>query len=606
MLVGILTRRHPIYRFNGRWSTATALLRGRLKPHNWSAPPWVLQESGYALKGNKQLILFCEADVEIPGLQADLEYIPYDPQAPTPAFLRATQMILDLIAKAGNVRVETIVEADSTQPKGSDAAQRPPAEAEPPRAEVAENELMVRQFELIRLLQDRNWEQAQRGYEEGLKWVGEHEPERELFWKCFYQSRLFEVGRPDGLAELRRLASQHQDKALPLTYIARCLSDLGEYSESAKYYLEAALASKPEYRASCEIRASEALQKAKKDGEAREILLRLLRADYAQASKTQVSILQHLYSMFKESADKFAAFGVAELALHSCPEDSDFRFSVAFDYEEADQNHLSLYHYKILCENDDTNSAALNNLGVASTKSGLPVLAAQHYKGAYKLGDTLSASNLAYKYLEAGLSDDAITLLREAQGKANCAPEVYRTLAAVHEKIKEDGLAQDKILARATDFRAFLLSFAEGILSTITRPVDGRWGFPSVQIELTRARQKLSGSKEIKTPIDPLFGFNAITGATAPTSAVRTESFEFTGVLTGRTCKFKLVSTKSEEPQTVRTILSGATGSQAIEGYIVFREDGNTGWVAELKDGRPEKYYEILRITDGLRAIAGD
>src|SRR6266851_3771308 len=79
---------------------------GKLTPAAWSAPPWVLQESGYALKGNKALVLFREMDVEIPGLQGDLEYIPFDPRNPTLALQRASEMINGLIAKAGGNRVE--------------------------------------------------------------------------------------------------------------------------------------------------------------------------------------------------------------------------------------------------------------------------------------------------------------------------------------------------------------------------------------------------------------------------------------------------------------------------------------------------------------------
>src|SRR5260221_444163 len=99
VLVGVFTRRHPVYRFESRWKSAKNLLLGRLKPHLWTAPPWVLQESGYALNAKKPLILFRENDVEIPGLHGDLEYISFDPQNPTPALLRASEMINDLMAK---------------------------------------------------------------------------------------------------------------------------------------------------------------------------------------------------------------------------------------------------------------------------------------------------------------------------------------------------------------------------------------------------------------------------------------------------------------------------------------------------------------------------
>lgn len=584
VLVGVFTKRYPVYRFSGRWGTAISALRGSLRPMTWSPPPWVLQESGYALSGKKSLILFRETDVEIPGLQGDLEYIDYDPQNPASAFQRASEMISSLIAKAGNIRVETIVESDSSEIKGDEAAAPPKlSDSEPTRDETAngEDNFMLRIFDLLKAVEAREWESARQKYEDGLQWVIEHKPPSEIFWKCFYQKALFDVGITDALAELRRLAAENKDNYMPLNYIAQCFLSLGEYDESVRYYLEAASISKPEQRASLEIRATEALHKAKKPVEAKEILLRLLTAEHAKEPKVQFSILQHLYSLSKESENKFAAFSIAELALHKSPEDTSFRFTLAYDYDEADQSHLSLYHYKILCEHDERYSSGFNNLGVASAKCGLVVLAAKRYKRAYELGDTLGASNLGHKYIEAGFSDDAVTLLKNAQTKENCVPEVSSALASVYGKIKEDDLEQDKVLARAEEHRNFLLSFAEGVLSPSLKALDGRWRFPSVEIDLKCVGHELRGVKEIQTQVDTGYGFTAFLGGAPPKAGTRTERFEFSGTLTGCTCQFKLSSSKHDDPQTAWTILAGS-GTSTIEGYILFAEDCRSGRAAEL------------------------
>lgn len=130
VLVGIFTRRHPIYSIDGRWKTALNALSGKLIPTGWTAPAWVLQESGYALKakGKNALILFREIGVELPQLQGDLEYIPFDPVNPAEALRRATEMITDLIAKAGGIKVETVVQTEPVQPK-----EKEPDMAQPPK-----------------------------------------------------------------------------------------------------------------------------------------------------------------------------------------------------------------------------------------------------------------------------------------------------------------------------------------------------------------------------------------------------------------------------------------------------------------------------------------
>jgi hypothetical protein len=608
VLIGIFTKRHPVYRFRGRCAIAIGALRGSLRPSMWSAPPWVLQESGYALKGDKALILFRETDVEIQGLQGDLEYIPYDPQNPTPALQRASEMVSGLIAKAGSIRVETIVESGLIEVKGTEAAAPPkPADSEPGREEAADGEegFMVRLFDVLKTVASREWESAQREYEDGLRWVQEHKPESEMFWQCIYRKALFDAGKTEALTELRTLAAENTDEYLPLSYIANCLLDLREYDESVRYYLDAASIAKPDQRASLEIRATEALQKAKMPEKAREILLRLLNAEYARRPKIQFRILQHLYSLSKESVDKFGAFAIAELALHESPEDLGFRFSLAYDYEDADQSHLSLYHYKILCEHDERHPSGLNNLGVASTKCGLLVLAAQRYKQAYELGDTLAASNLGHKYLDAGMSDDALTLLKNAQAKENCVPEVSRALALIHEKIQENNLEQDKILARAEEHRKFLLSFAKRLLAPISKNLDGPWHFPLAEIDLKCVGQELLGVKEVRTQVHTHYGLSVLLGDSPPKPATRTERIEFSGALSGRTCKFKLPASKQDEPQSAWTVLagSGGSGGSTVEGYILFAEDGRSGRVAELKDGKPEKYYEVSRLTQEMSPV---
>lgn len=597
VFVGIFTKRHPVYSFQGRWATAKSALKGSLSPLKWSAPPWVLQESGYALKGNKALILFRETDVEIPGLQGDLEYIPYDPRNPAPALQRASEMITGLIAKAANIRVETVVQSEASEFKEAGAAAPPePSDEEIKSAEgpPAGEDLHTRLMDLFDAVISRDWDNAQQKYEAGLKWVLEHKPESEMMWKSTYLRALFSEGKTDALNQLRELAAKNEGEHLPLSQLGLCLVDLGEYDEAVKCYLRAASVAKPNVRASLEIRAAEVLQKAKKSKQAREALLKLRDSDYAKEPKTQFRILQLIYSLSKESEDKFGSFAIGELALHHSPEEMGFRFSLAYDYEGADQSHLSLYHYKILCEYDEKHPSALNNLAVASAKSELAVLAAQRYKRAYELGDTLAASNLAQRYLEAGFSDEAITLLKNAQTKENCVPEVSRTLATVHEKIDENNREQEKVLARAEEHRNFLLPFADGLLSPSPANLEGQWKFPLGEIDLKFTPTALCGVRENRAPVEPGPGLSALFPGNAPKSVTRIERFEFSGALSGRTCKFKLETSKYEEPP---SWTFGLPSSSTIEGYILFAKDGRSAQVVELKDEKPERYYEVLKLT---------
>jgi hypothetical protein len=92
VFVGILTRRSPLCRPEHRIKDAANLLLGRTRKMLWSPPPWVLQESGYALKADKPVVLFREVGVDIGALQGDLEYITrLTLPIPTPHSLRHTR-----------------------------------------------------------------------------------------------------------------------------------------------------------------------------------------------------------------------------------------------------------------------------------------------------------------------------------------------------------------------------------------------------------------------------------------------------------------------------------------------------------------------------------
>src|SRR5437879_1154961 len=86
VFIGFFTRRFPVSSYRSKMRDAFRILLGRVQPELWSAPAWVLQESGYALRGKKDLILLKQPNVEVFGLQGDLEYIQFDPQNPAAVF----------------------------------------------------------------------------------------------------------------------------------------------------------------------------------------------------------------------------------------------------------------------------------------------------------------------------------------------------------------------------------------------------------------------------------------------------------------------------------------------------------------------------------------
>ena len=106
VFVAIFTRRHPIFKDPETETPTTDT------PVLWTGPPWLVSRVGLCAPSQQEkLMLFRESDVEFPSLQGDLEYIPYDPQHPHGAWMKAHQMLVTLISKNVGVITEHSISA---------------------------------------------------------------------------------------------------------------------------------------------------------------------------------------------------------------------------------------------------------------------------------------------------------------------------------------------------------------------------------------------------------------------------------------------------------------------------------------------------------------
>ena len=95
-------------------NVAFEALFGKTKAMSWTATAWVLQESGYALRGGRKLILLKETGVELSGLRGDLEYVPFDASNPAAVFSKLSEMINGLLAEAAGTTVSMTVAQQSS------------------------------------------------------------------------------------------------------------------------------------------------------------------------------------------------------------------------------------------------------------------------------------------------------------------------------------------------------------------------------------------------------------------------------------------------------------------------------------------------------------
>lgn len=498
VFVGIFTRRYPVYEEATPRRTALPFRNRTPKVSRWVTPAWVLQESGYALKAldKRKMVLFRERGVELPSLQGDLEYIEFAADDFLPAFQKASEMINSLLAEATGIVVETVVHS---APRATES--EPEAPQDQREKPVTPPGLADYFFRMREALDAKERDQAKAAFEAFLPLAVEKNADLRLFWEATYEELRYRAGQYEGFEHLKTMAKENPDRPEPFAAMGSCFYSFQEFEKSADYFQRAARLAQGDDVIEHLISAAKALRKAKKTEEALQLLLgpsRVPNSRVASLSKLQ----KELYSLLKTNKDFSAAFALGEWILQESPGDRDFRFSLAYDYENEDFHDLSLFHYRILREKDPNQDVVLNNIGLSYSMLKLPILSVDSYLDAYKYGNTLAANNLAQKYLEGGFTSNATVLINEAMKKENYEAQLPRTLAALDESRKTEESREESLLGEAEKHRRFLAAFGQGFLEK-TPTLNGKWKFSEAEIALSLANGILQGEAQVSVNKSP-------------------------------------------------------------------------------------------------------
>jgi len=596
VFVGIFTRKHPIH----QGLKGELQLRLSREARLWGPPTWVVQESGYALRAQKDLILLREQNVEMAGLQGDLEYIPFDPGNLAAVFSRLSQMINSLLAKAAGIHVEVVVSAQSPEAEQTMVVEA--AEAREDQRHQPQLAPMEQQYlEMLRAAKARDLAAARVAYAAGLGVIDEGQDQTDrVWWECFYHRTRFRMGDRDALESVRALGEQHPGSPQPPACIAHCLVDYGEFDGASAEFLRAASLSRNDEKLSFLLRAAEALKQAKRYEDARRLALRdiLPRA----TAGIRLDTLALLYELLKLSNEDHEAFALAEYTLRENPGQSGLRFKLGNDYLSKDLDGLAAYHFQMILKNEPQNYGAFHNLALALSNSGLSIMSATNYKTAIELGGTLAAANLAYKYLDCGMVDDSKRLLEAAQKVEGHADRVERCLADVTKRKDEEEQKLNSLFEAAVKQKEFLTEAGDALLAPTVPPIDGGWGFPFGEMDIKVVGDRVGGCGrgEVETsPFSALFAAGLGKPDVAP--ARRIESYAFTGRLRGRLCSFEVTI----EPESKTFPLAFMVGTPKAKGYILFDASGLVGSVCETVDSKLKDPYPIQKLQAAGAAAVG-
>lgn len=576
--IGFFTRRYPAYPRTSRMRSAFQIIFGNNEPTVWSAPAWVLQESGYALRGGKDLILLKEPGVEVFGLQGDLEYVTFDPTNPAAVYPKLNEMIHRLLAKAAGTEVRLTISERKDEAKV--AIESPPAEVSRASTEneTGERDNLQLFFNMSEAAKKRNFAAIHEAWVVGTSLIVEGKDKwvDKLTWDCAYHQFRFEAGASDGLEELRRLRAENSDNAEPILAIARCLRESGEFEEAAELFLAASVLQEGEDKARCLVSSAKAYLETKNYAAGEAVIDEAIPL---ATGELREEAIRSRYLILKGSGNHYLAFAIAEYALHENPQFS-IRFSLGLDYHRNDLNELALLHFKFLHDRNEEDSSTLHNLALMYSDCKLPIASVKHYKTAFAMGETLSAANLGFMYLDCGMAQEANAIADKAMEAGDHVPRVEKCLAEIVRRQEEEEHKESTILDEAGHSRIVLVSMGRSLATTLPA-VDGRWKFPFGEMPLAVISGELHGASDVTAEV-PLIGADLF--GMGGTKTFKTNRYTLNGKLRGALCQFDMViKDTTDYGSLVGTLLSG---SKTKSGFILFNSEGKSATYVELSDGK--------------------
>lgn len=465
-LIAILTRRLPIRTEPYESKFFKRILRA-VTPHignsSWTTSNWVIQESGFALGKDKEVLLLIENGVEFPttALDADTEWIAFDrSQIP-----RITTRLVSMISNLISAKLPTVPAA---------AQESPPAETTS-LEEEPEQTLPGADFgQVVHLLDQGEFQQADQEFRNFLKFIRPNgEGSDDNWWNCFYLRLKAIRGHTDSLHKLKSIIDKEPKNIDALIELAHYYSHFNDSNRAARLLIDSANGAEIDSKAKLLRQAAEELAKDKQSARALEMVREVIGilTDPTQLRLTYLA----LADIAKGHSDRDLESAALERVLDFDPADSAIRFRLAYLYSQIEQPHLAAYHYNLRL-NQGLDHTTLNNLGIAYGKLKLPgreiavlLRASEDY--------WLARANLSDAYVDRGFLSRGEELATQVT-KADCdetarirAMAVLRRISTIRSNEKR---TEEEILLGGKTQRLFLSAYAEAYAAPSGIPVMER------------------------------------------------------------------------------------------------------------------------------------
>jgi len=555
----------------------------------WKTSDWIIQEIGLCIGRGMDIILLVEKDLRLPGgLQGDLEYIPFERQAPERSYNKLLEMIKALIPKS-------IGQTATAESLSKSEREEKPAEGEPSEWAEPKEDWPRPKFEiaLLRAIASGNKAEEDKVFQAYLSSQEGRKETSRAGWEAAREYFKILLDKGDGLKHLQEIAQDNPTEYEAQLYLAKGFNRYDEFEKAAdRFQIAANNAPSDEERASCLGDAAIAFSKAGLIEKSRLLINEM--AKIGLKIKNEEIILKRIrdLSEFEKEDDIYLASSEALLDFH--PDDVDMRFELAFKYSELNQEDLALYHYKKI-QAGQRSDTIWNNIGVANSRLDLKSNAIRAYRKAEELGSTLAMSNLANQFIGAGFLVEADQVCQRAIKIENYDKEIGNSISSIKNVEKEDREKGVTILANTKRYRDFYKKFGQACGKQSPSILANNWTGPKCILNLEVNGQRLiaEGKYEDTSKSDLVNSLVSLRMA-LPYAPQKTAKYkiQYKGDLLGHAaiCKREI---EVEGGALTGGLLSGGGSKEVL---MIISDDLNEISVYEKGATEGEAFYSIKRI----------
>lgn len=577
LFIGICTKKEPIINLD---KVKKSFFWGKsvFFPDSleWKTSDWVIQEIGYALGRNMDIVLLLEDGVRRPGeLQGNLEYISFDRKFPEKAFGRLLEMlqamspglinnqrVADEVQKIEEMSSEEDVKTDDDQYVPTKESTRDQFETAVILNSLLSGKLSIDQISSIYLDTD------------------DAKLEKQLIsWQAFCEYAKICYSSGGSLSNLEGISSG-KDSVEALRYLARAYVHFEKYEEAGKKFEEIGDIQGCDGQGVDDYcSAADAYAQA---GNIKYITILRKIAQKCSNNESLLKVYKALAEIMKREKNEVLEIAIKEKIVDIDPTDNSTRFSLAYKYSEDDRTKISLFHY-LKISRLDRSDVTWNNIGVAYDKLDLNYKSRISYLKSVELKSTLAMANVAFKLIEIGMIDEAEEICKSAMD----LPDYHKNIVSVLDRIKSIPDSEQKIVDSLLDkmrpLSGFQSHFGEAVLSeSEVSAIHGKkykGGVGEYVIDVSGGRFRATARYEVKNALSALV--SGTTGATRVASFV------------GNANGLSVWGTLRDVPEESSSSVLGALNSDSIKVFLVISADFERINVCEYKDDSDYKLYEL-------------